>query len=941
MRRWRSKILSLLLAASMSVTLLAGMSAAPDRASADGPVLRQSYTFDEGSGSSTEERVSGQARTITGTPAWVSGKEGNALDFDGVSTSVVLDSVNKEAFTIAAWIKPHSYTYNHFVFGQGVSGEQEYMFNLWVNGGKLFFLLSDESGNGFGLWPFSTAENSIPLNDWTHVAVSRSGNLFKLYLNGVLAASKTASGNLDLSGNPNPLRIGAQNASGGGPMGVFDGLIDEFNVFEEALTDVEIIMVMEGEDFVEAGTDYYVDAANGNDANTGTSAGTAWASLAKVNATTFQPGDRLLLKSGSVWTGQLWPKGSGSSGSPIIVDKYGEGNKPVIHGAGQYQETVKLYNQQYWEINNLELTNTGASRTTRRAVWIEAQDIGVANHIHLKNLDIRDVNGQTAVQDLESGGIIVRVTGHTTPTKFHDLLIQDNTFTDVDSTGVFIRSNWRNRLTRTDGSGAWLGFTGVVLRSNSFNRTGGDAIIVCESDAPLIEYNVAANSYYDSVGYHAAIWGINTDNAVFQYNEAYLTRNTMDGMGFDIDELSSNSIMQYNYSHDNEGGFMLLVGQRGGNGVDYDQDSVVRYNISENDELALIQAVGRVQNYQVYNNTFYTAPGMNVRFLMAPDGNNLPQGTMSFKNNIIYNLGTNMTYYCGNATCTYDGNIYYGNHDASEPTNDPNKLTTDPMLLDPGSGGTGRHTVFGYKLAAGSPALGSGVPIANNGGKDYWGNPISSSAAPNRGAYGGPGLAGAPIAARTITVDGTLDNLSSVPGIDLGTQGTVVMSGYGGTSDLSGMVWLTWDANHLYLSAKIKDDTFHQPESGGNIWLGDSIQFAVSPGLPGQHAGMIEFGMALTSSGPQLYRWSGINNASGTVTNRQLSITRNASANETVYELALPWAELSPITTADQTFSLSLLANDNDGSGRKGWIEWGGGIGGSKNTALFHPVTLQ
>jgi hypothetical protein len=155
------------------------------------------------------------------------------------------------------------------------------------------------------------------------------------------------------------------------------------------------------------------------------------------------------------------------------------------------------------------------------------------------------------------------------------------------------------------------------------------------------------------------------------------------------------------------------------------------------------------------------------------------------------------------------------------------------------------------------------------------------------------------------------------------------------------MVWLTWDANHLYLSAKIKDDTFHQPESGGNIWLGDSIQFAVSPGLPGQHAGMNEFGMALTSSGPQLYRWSGIGSTSGTVTNRQLSITRNAISNETVYELALPWTELSPITTADQTFSLSLLANDNDGSGRKGWIEWGGGIGGSKNTALFHPVTLQ
>ena len=38
----------------------------------------------------------------------------------------------------------------------------------------------------------------------------------------------------------------------------------------------------------------------------------AWASLSKVDATTFQPGDRILFRDGDSWTGQLWPKGSGS-----------------------------------------------------------------------------------------------------------------------------------------------------------------------------------------------------------------------------------------------------------------------------------------------------------------------------------------------------------------------------------------------------------------------------------------------------------------------------------------------------------------------------------------------------------------------------------------------------------------------------------------------------
>ncbi len=65
------------------------------------------------------------------------------------------------------------------------------------------------------------------------------------------------------------------------------------------------------------GTTYYVDAASGNDAAAGTTSATAWRTLGKVDATTFAPGDRILLHAGQKWTGQLWPKGSGADGQPI------------------------------------------------------------------------------------------------------------------------------------------------------------------------------------------------------------------------------------------------------------------------------------------------------------------------------------------------------------------------------------------------------------------------------------------------------------------------------------------------------------------------------------------------------------------------------------------------------------------------------------------------
>ena len=47
---------------------------------------------------------------------------------------------------------------------------------------------------------------------------------------------------------------------------------------------------------------------------------------------------------------------------------------------------VYLYNQEYWEIKNLEVTNTGATAAKRLGVNVVASDYGTANYIHISNL---------------------------------------------------------------------------------------------------------------------------------------------------------------------------------------------------------------------------------------------------------------------------------------------------------------------------------------------------------------------------------------------------------------------------------------------------------------------------------------------------------------------------------------------------------------------------
>jgi hypothetical protein len=198
-----------------------------------------------------------------------------------------------------------------------------------------------------------------------------------------------------------------------------------------------------------------------------------------------------------------------------------------------------------------------------------------------------------------------------------------------------------------------------------------------------------------------------------------------------------------------------------------------------------------------------------------------------------------------------------------------------------------------------------------------------------------------PVSGVPITIDGTLDNLQSVPGIDLATDGEVQMSGYEGVDDLSGNLWFTSDANHLYLSARITDNTHSQPATGDSIWQGDSIQFAVAQGMPGETDRWYEYGVALTSSGPQVHRWLAASGPTGPVTDATVAVNRDNATDTTVYELAIPWELLQPVAPEDQLLSLSLLVNDNDGTGRKGWIEWGSGIGGSKDPRLFQPARLD
>jgi hypothetical protein len=511
-----------------------------------------------------------------------------------------------------------------------------------------------------------------------------------------------------------------------------------------------------------APTTYYLDASNGNDGNTGTSPSTPWRSLQKVNETTFQPGDALLLKAGAVWNGQLWPKGSGTSAARIRIDRYGDGPKPLIHGGGNIQGTVHLYNQQYWEVRNLEVTNNRSDGVRGRFVGIKAHNDGGSrlDGITIAGNTVHDVRGATSGYYGTNGGIVV--VANPGGSSWHGVRIENNTIYTVDRIGIFVGPATENGdvygMPRT---------TDVVIQNNTIDDAGGDGILNYVTSNAVIQHNVVSNSgsrvhnidpadpdYANRAA--AGIWSVISRNTLIQLNEVYNYAAGFDGQGFDIDGGSGSTYVQYNYSHNNLGGFLLLC--ETDTPVLEINDARVRYNISQNDKGALIAICNDwpkgPDHLDINNNTFYLGPASTAAAILSYS--NRPVNRVAFiYNNIFYTLGNNG--YFSTPNTVFDYNTFFGRHPANEP-GDGHKSTADPLLVAPGSGYIGRETVDGYKLATGSPALGSGTNTGVLGNRDYWGNPVGSGA-PNRGAYNGPGVTPGPV---NFAFNATVTSSSSV-----------------------------------------------------------------------------------------------------------------------------------------------------------------------------------
>ena len=199
--------------------------------SAAGPVA--AYGFNEGTGTTVTD-ASGNTNTgaISGATWITTGKNGGALLFNGTNARVSIPSSTSlnptSAITLEAWVYP---TAAQSGWRTIIQHEVDaYFMHASANGA-----LAPAGGgtiNGSTVW--AETGTALPINTWSHLAMTFGANTIRLYVNGTQVATASRTGTIET--NSNPVSIGSNSTYGE----YFLGRIDDVRIYNRALSVAEI-----------------------------------------------------------------------------------------------------------------------------------------------------------------------------------------------------------------------------------------------------------------------------------------------------------------------------------------------------------------------------------------------------------------------------------------------------------------------------------------------------------------------------------------------------------------------------------------------------------------------------------------------------------------------------------------------------------------------------
>ena len=268
-----------------------------------------------------------------------------------------------------------------------------------------------------------------------------------------------------------------------------------------------------------------------------------WNTLSAAQTHLFQAGDMIALARGSACRGGFSPQGSGAEGKPIRLTAYGQGPRPRIVASRTERQVLLLFNQQYWQIDSLDLSGANTY-----GIFVSG-DSGPLRHIYLKNLYVHDLMGGT-MKNKDNGLVIVGPSS--AKAVFNDVL--------VDGVDAARTNQWAGILIG-GGNYAWAPDAPlnrqITIRNSTVHDVYGDGIILFRDQDGVIKTSAAWQTGMEAtqdVGTPNAIWTWTCTDCTVEDNEAYLTDSPgVDGGAYDIDWDNSRNKVERNYGHDTQG----------------------------------------------------------------------------------------------------------------------------------------------------------------------------------------------------------------------------------------------------------------------------------------------------------------------------------------------------------------------------------------------------
>lgn len=519
---------------------------------------------------------------------------------------------------------------------------------------------------------------------------------------------------------------------------------------------------------------------SGDDARSGLSPAEAWQTVARANRQDFAPGDHLLFAAGAEFFGPLRfdRRDGGETTRPVKVATFGEAARgPAVIRAG-IGRGIDVHNMSGLRVENLKVVGDGADINRQSGILLLSTCPNGSEGVTIDRVEVTGFGKHgisVGAWNSTAGYRDVRITRCET---HHNL-----------RTGVFTWGPW--------GAGIYAHRQIYIADTRAFKMKGGSGLTFSSVDGGIIERCIAFENGENHSG-GAGIWAWDATNILFQYNESYANRTIgADGDGFDFDGGVTNSIMQYNYSHDNDAAGYLLAQYR--HAPQPMENIVIRFNISENDcrkkpygAIHIWNGCGddRIRNIHIYQNTVFMTPppsekkGPLARGLMAgmqalgltpfPQTASAmaiisPTRDVTVSNNIFSTTGgvrllsviegqrhlrlQNNAYWSAESPFSVEwmGAEYASFTEWLEAAQDQERqgakilaIHADPRLRAPGTGGTLGNADFlstldGYRLEEDSPLGQRGLDLRKEYGIDvgdrgFFGEPVPGDTPPAVGA---------------------------------------------------------------------------------------------------------------------------------------------------------------------------------------------------------------